>query len=70
MRGKIRSGQALYNEPVTLAPIYQCFVLHALDAFPGDARVIGFYERFLAQVKDEELRREAEAYLARVREAS
>ncbi len=44
----------------------QTFILHALDAFPNNTEVIGFYNRYIEQVGSDHLRDAAQKYLANV----
>jgi hypothetical protein len=57
--------ESLFDFTVTLAPVYQSYVLHALDEFVGNKEVALFYERFIAQSSGV-LRSEAERYLRAV----
>lgn len=51
----------------TLLPADQVLWMHALDAFPSDAQVIGLYERMIAATKSKFVKREIGRYLERVR---
>ena len=44
----------------------QNYILHALDAFPGNQEVVDFYTDFIAQKRQEYLKEEAEKYLKQV----
>lgn len=56
----------LFDFTITLAPVYQEFILHALDAFPKNAGVIRFYQRYLEQVSVPSLEKQAREYLSAV----
>lgn len=45
----------------------QTYILHALDAFPQNEDVIGFYERFIEKTQYDNLKEEAEKYLEAVK---
>ena len=51
-----------------LAPTSQDTVLHALENFPGDKKVIAFYEEYSEKAAFEWLKDEAEDYLFNVKE--
>jgi hypothetical protein len=55
----------LFGLTVTLAPVYQSYILHALDEFVGNKDVADFYERYIAQSAGI-LRSEAQRYLRTV----
>ncbi|MFY0532232.1 hypothetical protein [Nannocystis pusilla] len=52
----------------TLLPADQLLWMHALDAFPGDAQVIGLYERTIAATESVFVKQEIGRYLERVRD--
>lgn len=49
-----------------LNAVDQAFILHALDAFPGDSRVLGFYDAYIDAVSDPSLKQLAAKYRSRV----
>jgi len=57
----------LYELTVTFPPAAQSFVLHALAELDRNPEVVTFYERFVAETADPELRDEAESHLAAVK---
>jgi hypothetical protein len=57
----------VYDLTVTLAPVYQSFIIHSLEVFEKNPDVIKFYERYISETENKELKEEAEKYLARVK---
>ena len=68
---KLRELASRFVEELDLVhrfhPADQGFVLHALDEFKKDKKVIAFLERFIEQTPSESLKEEAAGYLEAVR---
>lgn len=58
---------SLFNLVKTLAPEHQDWILHALDSFKGNKKVIAFYVELLTNTTSDWLKEEIETYLSRVK---
>jgi hypothetical protein len=58
---------SLADLTITLTSADADFILHALDGFTGDEKVIGFYEKVIAETDNDNTREYASDYLSRVR---